>query len=789
MLAAPATCEDDAMGETMDQPDPGLDLTDGFKPHTSHWGVFSARMRDGVLDVRPYAGDPDPNGIIDNFPAALRHRARIAQPMIRRGWLENGPGPDPRRGRDDFVAVPWDKALDLLAGELKRVRNERGPGAVFGGSYGWASAGRFHHAQSQIHRFLNTALGGYVKSVNSYSSGASSVLLPQIMCGYEDMTRRNVTWEQIAAETDIVLSFGGMALKNSMVAGGSISKHVERGAMAEARRRGCEFLLVSPLRDDLPEEAGAEWLTATPGTDTALMLGIVHTLVSEGLHDQAFLDRYTEGWPVFLGYLTGETDGTPKDAGWAAAICGIDAGTIRALARRLAGRRALVVVSHSMQRAEHGEQPVWMGMVLAAALGQIGLAGGGYAYSLGAIGYYGRRANAVPGPTLSQGRNGVADFIPVARIADMLLNPGTTYRYNGETRTYPDIRLVYWAGGNPFHHHQDLNRLRRAFAQLDTLVVHELAWTATARHADIVLPCTMTLEREDIGYSANDPLMVAMHQVAEPFGLARDDYAIFADLAERLGAHEAFTEGRSAREWLAYLYEPTRAALAASGHDAPSFEEFWQRGSLVVPQHPDDGGALRRFRDDPATHPVPTPSGRLEIHSKTIAGHGDADCPGHPVWLAKTDTPSRFAPLHLIANQPTTRLHSQLDFGGHSTGAKHRGREVAQMNPKDAAARGIADGDIIRLFNARGACLAAVRVTDAIAAGIVQLPTGAWYDPVDPEEETPLCVHGNPNVLTRDVGTSSFAQGCTGQLTAVEVEKFTANLPPIQAFDPPGTSR
>jgi biotin/methionine sulfoxide reductase len=209
----------------------------------------------------------------------------------------------------------------------------------------------------------------------------------------------------------------------------------------------------------------------------------------------------------------------------------------------------------------------------------------------------------------------------------------------------------------------------------------------------------------------------------------------------------------------------------------------------VVPQHPDDGGALRRFRDDPAAHPVPTPSGRLEIHSKTIAGHGDADCPGHPVWLAKTDTPSRFAPLHLVANQPTTRLHSQLDFGGHSTGAKHRGREVAQMNPKDAAARGIVDGDIIRLFNTRGACLAAVRVTDAIEAGIVQLPTGAWYDPVDPEEETPLCVHGNPNVLTRDIGTSSFAQGCTGQLTAVEVEKFTANLPPIQAFDPPGASR
>ncbi|HBY30739.1 MAG TPA: Asp-tRNA(Asn)/Glu-tRNA(Gln) amidotransferase GatCAB subunit C, partial [Bradyrhizobium sp.] len=201
-------------------------------------------------------------------------------------------------------------------------------------------------------------------------------------------------------------------------------------------------------------------------------------------------------------------------------------------------------------------------------------------------------------------------------------------------------------------------------------------------------------------------------------------------------------------------------------------------------QHLDDGGALRRFREDPVARPLPTPSGRIEIFSQKIAGHGDADCPGHPVWLAKTDTPTPDTPCFLVANQPVTRLHSQLDFGGHSVEAKHRGREVARMNPRDAAARGIADGDIIRIFNARGACLAAVHVTDGIAPGVVQLPTGAWYDPMDPEDEAPLCVHGNPNVLTRDIGTSSFAQGCTGQLTTVQVERFNGNLPPIRAFDP-----
>jgi len=755
---------------------------DGFVPHSSHWGVFSARLRDGGVDVRAYPGDPDPNGIIDNFFDALRHRARIARPMVRRGWLERGPGPDERRGRDEFVPMAWDDVLDLLATELRRVHGSVGAEGIFGGSYGWSSAGRFHHAQSQVHRFLNTTLGGYVRSVNSYSSGASSVLIPHIIGDYEDVTKRNVTWEQIAEHSEVVLAFGGMALKNSMVAGGGISQHVERGAMARAAARGCRFVLVGPLQDDLPAEAGAEWLSAIPGTDTALMLGLLHTLVAEGLHDRAFLERYTEGWPVFERYVMGADDGLAKDAAWAATLSGIDADTIRALARSLHGRRVLVTVAHALQRAEHGEQPVWAAAALAAALGQIGLPGGGYGYGLGAIAYYGQRTNAVPVPTLPQGRNKVADFIPVARIADMLLNPGAPYRYNGQSRAYPGVKLVYWAGGNPFHHHQDLNRLRRAFARLDTLVVHELGWTATARHADIVLPCTMTLEREDIGGNNNDDLLVAMHQVAAPYGEARDDYAIFTELARRLGAEEAFTEGRTTRQWLEHLYERTRMKLAEMDLPAPAFEKFWQAGSMVLPQLPDAGGNLRRFRDDPEGGALRTPSGKVEIYSSTIAGFNEPDCPGHPTWLPPSEALGPAAPLFLVANQPPTRLHSQLDFGGHSAAGKHRGREVARMHPSDAGPRGIGDGDIVRLFNKRGACLAAVRVTDGVRQGVVQLPTGAWFDPADPEDEIALCVHGNPNVLTRDVGTSG---GCTGQLTVVEVELFTGNLPPIQAFDPP----
>jgi biotin/methionine sulfoxide reductase len=767
----------------VNHPIPAHDL-----PHSSHWGAFSVRARGRDIEITPHPGDAAPSALLDNIPASLSHKARIARPMVRRGWLEEGPGPDPRRGRDEFIAVSWAEALDRAGAEFRRVYATNGPQGVFGGSYGWASAGRFHDAQHQIHRFLNLA-GGYVRSVNSYSSGAGTVILPHVIAPQSAVAGNNVSWAELADESALVLAFGGMALKNNDVGGGGTSQHVARDHLIAARRRGAEFHLIGPIRDDLPASVEAVWHPILPGTDVALMLGLAHTLAGAGLHDADFLDRFCVGWEAFEAYLLGKSDGQPKDAAWAAEICGIPEDEITALARRCAGRRTLVTCAMSLQRAEHGEQPVWMGVVLAAMLGQIGLKGGGFAYALGATSNTGKPPLAVPLPTMPTGRNPIADFIPVARIADMLLNPGEAFDYDGQHLAYPDIRLVYWAGGNPFHHHQDLNRLRRAFARPDTVIVQDSVWTASARHADIVLPATVTLEREDIGAADGDRLLVAMHRAVPPYEEARDDHDICAGLAERLGFADKFTEGRSPRQWLEEIYEPTRRALAERGVNAPDFEEFWEEGELVLPTREWDGGIVRAFRRDPQAAPLPTPSGRIEIASATIAGFGYADCPGHPAWLppvdgAGSDAALRF-PLILVANQPATRLHSQLDFGATSLGAKIKGREPVRIHPRDAAARGIGDGDIVRLFNARGACLAGAVLNEALRPGVVQLATGAWYDPEDPGAEMPLCVHGNPNVLTRDSGTSRLAQGCTGQLTLIEIERFTGAVPPVKAFDPP----
>jgi biotin/methionine sulfoxide reductase len=139
----------------------------------------------------------------------------------------------------------------------------------------------------------------------------------------------------------------------------------------------------------------------------------------------------------------------------------------------------------------------------------------------------------------------------------------------------------------------------------------------------------------------------------------------------------------------------------------------------------------------------------------------------------------------MISNQPVLRLHSQNDSSRFSRDAKVRGREVLRMHPDDARARSIVDGDIVRVFNDRGACLAAVRISTALRKGVVQLPTGAWFDPLDPAVDGSLEKHGNPNVLTRDRGTSRLGQGPTAHSCLVEIERFDGELPPVTAFDPP----
>lgn len=753
----------------------------------THWGAYQAQVRNGRLEtLKPLPEDPDPSPIGRSIPGALTDRLRITQPMVRAGWLEQGPASRDRRGQDPFVPVSWQTATRLVAGEIRRVTDTHGNGAIFGGSYGWASAGRFHHAQSQLHRFLNMA-GGYTASVTTHSYAAAEVLLPRILGSQDGLVARHTPWQIIEQHTKLMVMFGGMPLKNTQVSAGGVGQHTIAAHLRRCRAAGMDFVNISPIREDASAELGAEWLPLRPNTDTALMLGLAHTLWAEGLHDTSFLDRCCTGFDRMLPYLTGATDGQAKDADWAAAICAIEADTIRTLARRMAATRTMIAVAWSLQRADHGEQPLWAAITLAAMLGQIGLDGGGFGFGYGGANRIGNPAHPFSWPALPQGENGIADFIPVARVADMLLHPGEAYDFDGERRQYPDIRLVYWAGGNPFHHQQDLNKLARAWQRPETVVVHEPWWNAMARQADIVLPCTTSAERNDLGIATGEAHLFAMHQLVEPVGQARCDFDILGDIAGELGFADTFTAGRDEMGWVRHLYALARQRAAAHELDLPDFETFWAAGQVRLPQPTRFKNLFEDFRADPAAAPLPTPSGRIELFSETIESFGYADCPGHAVWLAPAEwlgapEAARF-PLHLVSNQPRTRLHSQYDNGAVSQESKVAGREPVWLNPADAAARGIETGMLVRLFNDRGACLAGAVLTDAVMPGVVQLATGAWFDP----GPNGLDLHGNANVLTLDKGTSSLAQAPIAHTALVEVEIFHGTPPDLRVMTPPHT--
>jgi biotin/methionine sulfoxide reductase len=754
-----------------------------------HWGVYDVDVEDGqIVAAHPWADDPDPSPIGQSIPSAVHHKSRITQPMVRSGWLEHGPQANRGgRGSEPFVPVSWERAFELVGNELTRVIHTHGNKAIYGGSYGWASAGRFHHALSQIHRFLNT-IGGYTASSNTYSSAASEVIVPHVFgIGHMLFTQEQTVWPVIAEHTGLIVMFGGMPPKNTQISAGGAGKHTAQHWLNRCKLNGVEFVNISPLREDAAENLDAEWLAPRPNSDTALMLGLAHTLAVEELADRSFLETHCHGYDRFETYLLGQSDGQPKDADWAAAICGIPADKIRELARRMASKRTLVTVAYSLQRGDHGEQPYWMAATLAAMLGQIGLPGGGVGYGYGAFGRTGREARRVSGLTFPQGTNPVRGFIPVSRITEMLEKPGEEFDYNGSRLTYPDARLIYWCGGNPFHHHQDLNRMAVAWQKPETIILNESFWTATARHSDIVLPATTSLERNDIGRAPEDTFIFPMQQAIPPVGQARSDYDIFAGIAAQMGVDDAFTEGRTEDDWLRHLYGGFREQLKRREDiDIPEFDDFWKDGELELPTGEFDRVHLSEFRNDPVNNPLKTPSGKIEIFSETIDSFNYDDCPGHPTWLEPVEwlgsERSNSFPIHLISNQPTTRLHSQHDPGSVSVASKVQGREPITVNPVDAASRGIKDGDVVRVFNDRGQCLAGVRLSDGIRPGVVNLSTGAWYDPVTPGG---LDRHGNPNVLTLDRGTSRLAQGPISHTTLVQIEKFGGELPPVEVFDQP----
>ncbi len=465
----------------------------------THWGTYLASAGTALGEaLRPLPEDSNPSSIGFDLPASRLAPARVLRPAVRESYLRSGPdAPRDGRGGEPFVEVSWDTALAIVAAELERVRSTAGNGAIFGGSCGWASAGRFHHAQSHVHRFLN-CIGGYVRSVGNYSYGAADVLLPHVIGDTRSLAVGQTSWESLRRGRSLVLMFGGMPAKNGQVGSGGIVHHRLLEELAACREAGCRFVCVSPVRSDAPADIDARWISLRPNTDVALMLGLAHVLVAESLCDQAFLDRCTVGFDVLKAYLLGESDSVPKTPAWAEAITQVPATEIRQLARELAASNAFVMLTWSLQRAQHGEQTYWMAIALASMLGGIGLPGRGVGFGYGSMGGMGFAPPSVPWAALPQGENRVAAMIPVARIADMLLSPGMPFDFDGTTNTriQRSTGLLGRRQSVP-----SSPRPQSAPAGMARAVDDRRPrgwWNAHSRHADIVLPVTTFFERDDL---------------------------------------------------------------------------------------------------------------------------------------------------------------------------------------------------------------------------------------------------------------------------------------------------
>ncbi|WP_318523287.1 molybdopterin guanine dinucleotide-containing S/N-oxide reductase [Photobacterium leiognathi] len=769
----------------------------------AHWGAMLIEVQDGkIVSSKGALPATVENSLQTTAKDYVHTKARVKYPMVRKGYLDNPTAPQGKRGSDEFVRVSWDQALDLIHNQHMRIRQTYGPESVFAGAYGWRSSGVLHKAQTLLQRYMSMA-GGYSGHMGDYSTGAAQVIMPHVV-GSIEVYEQQTTYPVVLETSDVVVLWGLNPL-NTLKIAWSATDGEGLEFFHQLKKSNKTIIAIDPMRSETIEFFGdrAEWIAPHPSTDVAMMLGIAYALVESGQYDKAFLDKYTTGYDKFEDYLLGKSDGIAKTPQWASAICGVPAKQLTILANIFSKNRTMLMAGWGIQRQQYGEQRHWMLVTLAAMLGQIGLPGGGFGFSY----HYSNGGNptrdagvlpaisaAIDGAS-SAGNDwavsGAMNSFPVARIVEALENPGQAYQHNGHEKVFPEIKMIWWAGGANFTHHQDTNRLINAWQKPELIVISEPYWTAAAKHADIVLPITTSFERNDLTMTGDysNQHLVPMKQVVEPQFEARNDFDVFADMAERLkaGGRGVYTENKTEMEWLNGFYKEAQAIGRQNRVAMPNFSYFWKQNQLLEMKYNAQNAKFVRyqaFRENPIMNPLGTPSGKIEIFSKTIEGYKYADCPPHPTWLAPTEWVgnAKDGELQLMTSHAAHRLHSQLNYAELRKEYAIADREPISIHPEDAKQRGIKQGDLVRAYNHRGQVLVGAYITDGIKKGSVCIHEGAWPD-LDPV--TGICKNGGCNVLTGDIPTSRLANGCAGNSSVVKIEKYTGPVLPLTAFDEP----
>lgn len=782
------------------------ETTGSWKVSGSHWGAFRAQIYGGkVQAIQPLETDKHPTEMLNGIKGIIYSPSRVRYPMVRLDWLKKHKYSAETRGNNRFIRVTWDEAIDLFYRELERVQKQYGPWALHAGQTGWNQTGAFHNCTAMMQRAVGMH-GNYITKVGDYSTGAGQTIMPYVL-GSTEVYAQGTSWTEILEHSDNIILWANDPVKNLQV-GWNCETHQSFGYLDQLKEKIAKgevnVVSVDPVKNKTQRFLQNDHLYINPQTDVAFMLAVAHVLYTEDLYDKKFINTYCLGFDDFIQYVLGNTkDKIERTPEWAAKICGVTPESIRDFARMLVKGRTQLLFGWCIQRQEHGEQPYWMGAVLAAMIGQIGLPGGGISYGHHYSGI-GVPSTGFAGPggfprNLDQGAkpkwdntnfNGYSRTIPVARWIDAILEPGKKINHNGNTVTLPGFKMMVISGNNPWHHHQDRNKMKRAFQKLETVVTIDFNWTATCRFSDIVLPACTQWERNDIdsygSYSGKG--LIAMHRLVDPMFQSRTDFEIMTELTRRFGRHEEFTRGMDEMEWVRSLYNDCKKANEGK-FEMPEFDEFWEQSVLEFGEgkpwvrHAD-------FRKDPEINALGTPSGFIEITSRKIGRYGYEHCQEHPMWFEKTERShggpgSDKYPFWLQSCHPDKRLHSQMcESEAFRATYAVQGREPVYINPMDAKAKGIKAGDLVRVFNGRGQLLAGAVLSDSYPRGVIRIEEGAWYGPLS-EKEGAICTYGDPNTLTLDLGTSELAQATSANTCIVDFEKFTGKVPPVTSFGGP----
>lgn len=731
--------------------------------------LLIAHVRDGRI-IR-LDTDDRPDSIADpQLRACARGRAylrrqyhpdRLLHPLKRVG----------RRGEGDFARISWDEALERVAAEMQRVKAQYGNDALFV-PYGTGSYNQLNGSQTA--RRLMNLFGGCLGIYNSYSWGAINIATPTV---YGTLITGNQRQDWLNSRYIIMWGWNPAEMRD-----GTNTDYFIR----LARENGAHVICIDPRHSLSAAALADEWIPIRPGTDAAMMSAMAYVMLTEKLYDADFVRTHCIGWDAtqmpagaeesesYSDYLLGRSDGIPKTPAWAEAITAVPAATIARIAREYATiKPGVLYQGYGMQRRAYGEQVVRAGCVLAAISGNVGIPGG-WASGLGTSAPSG-------GPTWSifpTGENPVKASIPVflwseacQRGASMTTADGII----GAPRLKNDIKLIYAVATNCLiNQHADVNRsaaLLRDESKVEFLVVQDNFLTPTARFADIVLPACTQFETWGVedGWKYGDEVIL-QPKLVEPPGECRSDYRICADLAARLGFGETYTEGRDEKAWVEWCLDRYRETRFP---ELPDLETFLAR-NLGVYSLPitEPAVAFADFRRDPQQFPLNTPSGRIEIFSQALDALGKPDeIPAVPKYIPEWENPfpdpdgvPKKFPLQVIGHHSLARVHSTH---ANNDWLQEAFPQRATINPIDAAARGIGDGDMVRIWNDRGELLISARITPRIMPGVIDIPQGAWWQP----DDTGLDHGGCVNVLTSQRWTPlAFA---TAQHTSmVEVERW-----------------